>query len=120
MILPLAELGLRPWLAPWASLAGPFGELTDTGVPSPAHDSPEPWAEASAAFDARPRTSHPPGSPTQALREALLAGGFVLAADGEARLAWPGLLCRYDWIVRWAEVQGRVASVEGAHSGACF
>ncbi len=120
MILPLAELGLRPCLALWASLAGPFGELTDAGVPSPNYDSTQMWAEASDAFDARVRALHPPGSGAEALRAALRADGFVLAGAGEARLAWPGLLCSYDWVVRWTEAEGRVASVEGVHSGACF
>ncbi len=120
MILPLVELGLRPYLALWASMAGPFGAITDTGVPSPNHDSAEMWAEASDAFDAHLRALHPPGSEAEALRAALLREGFVLAGEGEARLAWPGFMCSYDWVVRWTEAEGRVASVEGVHSGACF
>ncbi len=121
MILALLDLGLRPYVALWASMAGPFADLTDTGVPSPSTDSPEMWAEASEAFGARVRSLHPPGREAGALRQALRREGFALGGEGEARLAWPGFLCQYDWVVRWTEDGGgRVASIDGAHTGACF
>lgn len=78
------------------------------------------WAEASEAFDARLRVLHPPGSEAEALRSALREKGFVLAGEGRARLACPGFLCSYDRVVQWTEARGRVASVEGQHSGTCF
>jgi hypothetical protein len=100
----------------WLAATDP--ELTDTGVPSPTNDA-QSFDEASAAFDARVRSLHPPGSEAAALAEALREEGFALG-EGEARLERPGFLCELEWTVRWTEEGGRIARVEGAHSGVCL
>lgn len=98
-------------------------DVTATGVIPPSSDG-QSFADAAAAFDARLRQLHPPGSEVADLRQALVAQGFVLepGSNGEQvgtldRNDW---FCQLRWIVVWTEEATRVATIRGDQDGVCL
>lgn len=85
----------------------------------PAQDVPGSFEQGDAMFNIRLAETFPPGTSVKTLVEKLTADGFAIAA-GKATREAEVYLCRVNWVVTWADLNGSVSDLAGEYSGACM
>jgi hypothetical protein len=81
---------------------------------------------ASDAFDQRIKERFPVGSGETTLRTELTSEGFVITRDNDSPFSFSArfhaneLVCVADWVVRWSEVEGKIANIDATYKEVCL